>query len=344
MSKTCKTCERIFEKEEDFLVKTSQWRICAAKNLWFNCSCNSTLMIPKGKFPWYRPDNGLSAPAKSLFNSLAGMESIPRIPSAIMELQTKINDPKIEISEISRILKSDPVLASEILGMANRLKNARAEDRVEIHSIDHAISYIGRKDVGQYLLTLVIKGFKIQTKVFNSDAFWADSFDRGRIAEFLAKVVGSRDMNPDEIYLAAALCNIGKIIGALLKPELIDRIEMDVSNPKKQCTWSDAELSYPEVSHVLLGEIAAAIWGLPEYILAASRFHHSDPKASAKLNSRLFIPELVSLANSCLHWVNGEPSRIDFQQFHKILSGFELTENDIEAMMPDIKKCLQRPR
>ncbi len=344
MSKTCKTCERIFEKEEDFLVKTSQWRICAAKNLWFNCSCGSTLMIPKGKFPWYRPDNGISAPAKSLFNSLAGMESIPRIPSAIMELQTKISDSKIEISEISRILKSDPVLASEILGMANRLKNARAEDKVEIHSIDHAISYIGRKDVGQYLLTLVIKGFKIQTKVFNSDAFWAESFDRGRIAEFLAKKIRTPDMKPDEIYLAAALCNVGKIIGALLKPELIDRIEMMVSDPKKQCTWSDAELSFPEVSHVLLGEIASAIWGLPEYIMVASRYHHSDPKPGTKLKSKLYLPELVSLANSCLHWANGEPARIDFGQFQKILSGFEWQESDIEAMMPDIKKCLQRPR
>lgn len=301
-------------------------------------------MIPKGKFPWYRPDSSISEPAKTLFNTLAGMESIPHIPSAIMELQTKISDPKVEISEISKILKSDPVLASEILGMANRLKNARADDKVEIRALDHAISYIGRKDVSQYLLTLVIKGFKIKTKAFNSDAFWTASFDRGRLAEFLAKKIGAPDIKPDEIYLAGALCNIGKIIGALLRPELIDNLEMEVSDPRRQCTWSDAELSYPEVSHVLLGEIAAAIWGLPEYIMVAARFHHSDPKPGAKLRSRVYIAELVSLANSCLHWASGEPFRIDYGQFHEILAGFELTESDIEAMMPDLKKCLQRPR
>ena len=301
-------------------------------------------MIPKGKFPWYRPERGISEPAKSLFNSLTGVEAIPHIPSAILELQSKINDPTIEIAEISKALKSDPILASEILSMANRLKDARLEDGLDIRSLDHAVSYMGRKDVGQCILTVVIKNFKIQTKVFHHETFWAASFDRARIAEYLAQKIGLPEMQPDEIYLAAALCNIGKIIGAILKPELVDRIEMQISDPKQQTTWSAAELSFPEVSHVLLGEIATAIWGLPDYIMLAARFHHSDPKPDVKLRSKVCIPELVSLANSCLHWAYGEPFRIDNEQFIKILSGFEWTTADIEALMPDIKKRIQRPR
>ena len=344
MLKICQTCQRKYEKDSDFLMNTSQWRICSSKNLWFNCSCASTLMIPKGKFPWYRPDQAISEPAKSLFNSLSGLETIPHIPSAVMELQSKINDPKVETSEISKILKSDPVLAGEVLGMANRLKEARMQDEVEIHSLDHAVSYIGRKEVCQYILTLAIKCFPIRTKNFSSDRFWRDSFDRARIAEFLAKKISFPGMNLDEIYLASALCNIGKFVGAILRPEVMDQIELKISNPKEQCTWSEAELSFPEINHVLLGEIASAIWGLPDYIMLASRFHHSNPKAGAQLKSRVYFPELASLANSTLHWISGEPYRIDKLQFKKVLFGFSLTEEDIENMVPEIRQCLKGPR
>lgn len=301
-------------------------------------------MIPKGKFPWYSPDHALSEPAKSLFNSLTGIDTIPHIPAAVMELQAKVNDPAVETSEISKILKSDPVLAGEVLGMANRLKDARMQDGVEIRSLDHAVSYMGRKDVSQYILTLAIKCFTIRTKNFSSDRFWKESFDRARIAEFLAKKMNLPGMNLDELYLAAALCNIGKFVGAILRPEVMDQIELKISNPKEQCTWSEAELSFPAVNHVLLGEIAAAIWGLPDYIMLASRFHHSDPKPGSKLRSRVYFPELSSLANSLLHWISGEPFRIDMAQFNKLLLGFSLTEKDIENMIPEISLCLKGPR
>jgi HD-like signal output (HDOD) protein len=343
MTKTCRTCNRVYDSDASYLSETSQWRICSAKNLWFNCRCGSTLMIPQGKFSWYDPGHRLSTPAKSIFNTLSGFEAIPRIPTTVMELQIKIKDPNVEISEITKLLRTDPILSGEILGLANRLKSARIEDTSKIQSIEHAINYIGRKDVGQYILALSIRSFKINTKVFNAENFWKDSFLRGSVAELLAQKLNVPDIIHDEVFLAATLCNLGKFVGAMIQPEDIDRVSLQLTKPSSENTWSSVELSFPHINHLHLGEIAAAIWGLPDYIMNATRFHHRFPEPNAKLRDRQFMPELVSLANSVTHWILGEPSRIDRHQFQAILKGFSLTEQSVETIIANIVKTLHSP-
>ena len=343
MTKTCRTCNRVYDSDASYLTETSQWRICSAKNLWFNCSCGSTLMIPQGKFDWYDPGHRLSASAKSIFNNLSGLESIPRIPTTVMELKIKIKDPEIDTSEITRLLRSDPILGSEVLGLANRLKSARAQDLTKIQSLEHALNYIGRKDVGQYILALSIQSFKIHTKVFKVDQFWRESFLRGTVAELLSQQLNIPDMVQDEVFLAAALCNLGQFIAAMTHPEIVDKIAVQLEKPSESLTWSSLEKAFPHMNHLHLGEIAAAIWGLPDYIMDAARFHHRVPEPNLKLRKGQSMPELVSLANSVTHWILGEPSRIDKQQFQFILKGFDLTEQALEKVISNIVKTTHSP-
>src|SRR5262249_11770100 len=123
--KVCGSCHRVYKEEKDFLENTGQWRVCSSENLWFNCSCGSRLMLPKGKFPWYSPTMNMGQQAATIFNKLAETKNLPHIPSAVMELQQQLGDPSVEISHLAKVTKKDPLLATEVLRVADNLRRIR---------------------------------------------------------------------------------------------------------------------------------------------------------------------------------------------------------------------------
>lgn len=330
-TKHCKSCGRTYEQENDFINETSQWRKCSGGNLWFNCNCGSTLMIPKGKFDWYKPEARLSPAAKGVFNKIGSIEQLPYISTSIMQLQTLLQDDNTENSTLARTAKREPLLASEIISLSNRLKSSRNPDSLEIKSIEHAISYIGRKELKEYALAIAIKTFKLDTKVFNSTKFWETSFLRGAVAEQLIKDL-SLPIEKDQAYLAGTLCNLGKIFGAILFPESMDKVQAQLNSPSTMTTWKNAEAKFPEINHTILGEIGSALWGLPDYILRASRFHHRSTAKKGSLKGTDCIEEICGLAVILTHWISLEPSRIDPDHLSNLCEGFGVTEKDIELL------------
>ena len=158
--KTCASCGKVYKTEADYLSETSQWRICDMQNLWFNCKCNSTLMIRKGKYDWYSPDKLMSTGAASIFNKVSQIKDLPRVPAAIMNLQTMLKDENSHMHSIVKEVKRDPFLAAEILKMAEGMKNLRNPSQTKIEALEHAISYIGRNTLGDMVLAISIKKFK----------------------------------------------------------------------------------------------------------------------------------------------------------------------------------------
>lgn len=137
--KTCSLCKREYKNEEDFLENTSRWRVCKSGMLWFNCQCDSTLVIPKGKFDWYSPDKVLSSYAGKVFNKLILLKTeIPMMPSAAMEAQSLLLDERSSMKELSLSIRKMPHLAIEIIKIADNMRIGRNK----IESLEHACVYI----------------------------------------------------------------------------------------------------------------------------------------------------------------------------------------------------------
>ncbi len=304
--KKCNTCGREFLTENDFLKGTSRWRLCERGNLWFNCQCNSTNMIVKGKFPWYSPDLFMSARAKSLFNTLPGLRELPHMPTVVMELQQLLLVENVSSSQIAAVSKRDPIIASNILKIANNLK---AELEGKIDSLEHAISYIGFRALSDIIVTASVSSFKFKTTIFNADEFWQECFLTGKIAEFLS-VRYAKHIVPDEAYLAGALCNVGKVVLAICFPDQADTIALDTKDVKLLKGWRQSERQYECHDHCTLGEIAGAFWGLPEYVMSASANHHKVPESPSP-RSHLAMDDIVRFANQLAHWVLLEPCKIE---------------------------------
>ena len=334
--KVCNTCGREFWTEQDFLKSTTRWRMCERGNLWFNCGCNSTNMIIKGKFPWYSPDMFMSGEAKSVFNTLPSLQDLPHLPTSVMELQQLILDDKVSSAKLAQVSKKDPLIATNILKIANNLKAGSTQ---AIESLEHAISYIGLNSLSDIILTASIKAFPFKTENFKSDTFWSESFLTGRIAEQLSRKFAPNLVH-DEVYLAGALCNVGKVVLAICFPTDADKIDRDSKDPKKLTSWRTGEQIHDTQDHCILGEIAASFWGLPEYIMNSAAYHHRPPE-TAGVKTDPDITDVVRLANQLSHWIQLEPNKIEQELLIQSAQLFGLSEGDLDGIAEEFMTLRQ---
>lgn len=328
-AKVCQTCGREFYTEDDFLRDTSRWRICDRGNLWFNCTCQSTNMIVKGNFDWYSPDRFMSRDAGRLFNTLPGLKDLPHLPYSVMELQQLIRDENVNAAKLAKASRQDPIIAANILKIANNLKTGRG---MRIDSLEHAISYIGLNALSDIILTASVSSFPFKTKIFRSEDFWENSLLCGRVAEALARRY-AKGLVPDEVYIAGALCNIGKVAMAICSPNHADRIVRDLADPKNPATWGQAERRNEAHDHSVLGEIAATFWGLPDYVMDGAIGHHRLPAGNADDQEMRLI---VILANQLTHWLQLNPAMIDQKLMETSGSMLGLSTSDLDKLVEEL--------
>ena len=261
--KVCQTCKREYKSEADFFTGTSRWRICSSQHLWFNCSCQSTLMIPAGKYPWYSPTKTLTARAQEVFNRISVLREFPQIPSLIQEVIQLLNDDSIEMSHLSRKLRQDPILAAKVLELANNFKLRRvAYDRKSVTAIEHAVSYIGRSYLADHLINLAFERIKPDARLFDLDQFWYHSRVRGAVAEYIAHRF-NLEQSKDAAYLIGALGLIGHLVAAACFPDITDHMLKNTSQSGAKINWREAAKRNGLPDLCILGEIGAALWGLP---------------------------------------------------------------------------------
>ena len=332
-SKICNSCKREFHTEIDFLSNTSRWRKCSVGNLWFNCNCGSTLILPKGKYDWYSPEKALDGEALSVFNKLSILKDLPHIPAQVLEIQRLVTDKDAHTREIAAAIKQDPFVAAQLLTIAQNIASSRNPGNPPIQSIEHAIVYLGLKSVGELVLTSALRKFKFPDTTFDFDRFWHESHLCGAIAEYLNTNFQIL-LNEDQVYLAASMCNLGKIVTAFSFPSLASKIQNDVTSQASPVSWHVAEKAYNFPDHRILGEIAASLWGFPSFIGEAARRHHTEMTTTPAI--QLF--ELVAAANQLVHWVMLSPSRMEPGLLESFYKKTGKSEKDLEKFIPALSK------
>lgn len=314
LQKTCATCQRTYAAEADFLRETSRWRVCSQRHLWFNCACGSTLVMQKGSFPWYSPAAVLSEPARGVFNALANKDHIPHVPSVVMEVVRLLEAPELDVPKVSHLLRGEPVLSAFLLAAAN---NLRIGDGKAIASIEHAIVYVGKGTLAELVHLSGLSAFASKAARYPQKRFWREAQLAGFATEQVARSFAP-SVERDVAYLAGSLANIGKLLAAILFPAVVDRVVGAQSDPKTVGNWRQHEA--PAIDHTILGEIAAVLWGLPDFVRDACGKHHdlahlfrrTQPETPPTLN------DVTAVGVQLGHWLDLEAFQIETA----ILDGF----------------------
>jgi len=181
-----------------------------------------------------------------------------------------VNDENASFKEVAKLFSADPVLAGQVLQLANSGMYGRQARPVQ--SVLHAMAILGMKNISRIALTAALSnGFPSRT------APWTRSWWRHSIASALiADHVGVAELHLDFGYTASLLHAIGQL--ALFQnapeeyPKLIEKAHAAGAD-LLQC-----ESRHFGADHVELSSLILADWGLPKSLQqAVSESHISNP-------------------------------------------------------------------
>ncbi len=198
------------------------------------------------------------------------IDTMPKFPDNIINLQRLISDPNYEITEIAREISVDPAMTADLLKLVN---SAQFMLPKRVDNIVEAVKLVGAKGVRNLLYSYGTQKV-LSEKYSDMRGLWQHSYKTAFYAYMLAKSFKRKKEILDDVYVGGILHDLGQIVVASLHPDLLERISKVCKTkgiPSKMLENFSIGLNHAEV-----GALIAANWNFPEQLVNAIRYHH-DP-------------------------------------------------------------------
>ncbi len=189
---------------------------------------------------------------------------LPPFSPVAVKLLSVLADERVPFKQIAGLIALDPVLAGEVLRLANSGLYGRW---LRVSSLLEAIARLGTGRLSQVAITAALwRGLPRKTAPFVRE-WWRHSI----AAALLAQLCG-QDLPTDHAYTAALLHGIGQL--ALFEdapedyPNLVERAYAE------RLDLLDCEREVFSVDHAELAGLILESWGLPRKLCEAVARHH----------------------------------------------------------------------
>ncbi len=201
---------------------------------------------------------------------LEKLKDVPAFPKGAIEFLKLVQNPKVSIKGIGVFIEKDPILATKILKLSNSPYYNRG---LEIKTIGQAVSLLGMDTIKNVVISMcIIKMFPLEVggKSFDRILFWHHSTATACIAKYLAKKF--KLVNPEEVYTAALLHDVGKILMNQFFPDEYNKVVSLAT--KEERDYVEIEKEVFGLNHSEFGYEVAKKWVMPLNIQEAIRYHH----------------------------------------------------------------------
>jgi HD-like signal output (HDOD) protein len=193
-----------------------------------------------------------------------GRLELPSLPEVALKIRRALADDDVSVSEIARLLGTDPALAARTLRIANSAMFYRGSR--PITSLNGAVSQLGYKMVRNVALSFaaqqVFIGYNSRQLRDLVSGVWRHSVHAAVIAHMLARVRAK--LNADEAFLAGLLHEVGKLYIFMQAKETVDALATDPGFQSVLAAW-----------HPRLGRAVIEAWELPPELALAVGEHES---------------------------------------------------------------------
>jgi putative nucleotidyltransferase with HDIG domain len=196
---------------------------------------------------------------------------LPPFPQVAIRVLQLANKENVQLHQLSDLISSDPVFASEVLTIANSLLYA---PRYPSSSILQAVAVLGIGNLQGMCLTVGARVYmgKARNLPFMR-AIWRHSMACALIAEQLAS---AGFMDKDSAYTSGVLHDIGRLaLAAVREKEYAALLETHSGSGESILA---AELNQFGMDHCGIGRELIAAWRIPGDLEAVVSQHHDPPK------------------------------------------------------------------
>ena len=260
------------------------------------------------------------------------IDALPRFPENIVTLQKKIADPDAELSEIARMLSTDPALMADLLKVVNSAAYMLPK---RVDNIVEAVKLVGLRGLKnllyQYGAQQVLGSETPETKLL-----WEHSYRTAYYAYNLARSVTKKREILDDVYAGGILHDMGKIIFSSTHPTMINRIEkfcLDKGIPAELFEDLSSGLNHAEIG----GRIAEK-WNFPEALVSAIEFHHHPSDCPSEHRDVVYTVYMANVLSDPKH------QGFDFDQFdQEVMREFNVRNHEqMKTMRTRLESMFER--
>lgn len=256
------------------------------------------------------------------------IEEFPSMPSVVLNLMSKLNDPDITVSEIEELINMDPALVSYVLKIVNSLLYGFRE---EVLSVRRGVTLIGANNLKSLLTSYSIRILcKAITHPEAQQYIWNHSVAVAVLARAVSlKVFGKEQPHA---YVLGLLHDIGKIVLYIHNStSFLESLELGVA---KNMDFVYAEKELFGFSHVEAGYYMTGKLGFSKMMKDVVLFHH-DPEFGAQDDVLTWI---ISLSNELAHYIF-DNKVVDLRRY---LEKVQLSEAAFAEVMESSQEQIQQ--
>ena len=216
-------------------------------------------------------------------------KALPAAPRLYQHISDLINDPASNIEIVADVIEKEPSITTRLLRTAN---SAFFGSRHGVSSVQDAVSLIGMDAV-----TSVVLGCELFASIASSEwqeKLWLHSMQTAALARPIAVEIGA---DVDASFTAALLHDVGKSILADALGYEVWQERLAEGQTRGFLPWVAEENAFGP-SHAAIGGLQFVLWGLPEKIVQAVRWHHQPSRCPASANR---CAAVVHLADALVH-------------------------------------------
>ena len=230
----------------------------------------------------------------SYLNKLKDPSNYPIPNKKALEVYFLACQDDTDYSELTELIKEDPVLTAKILKLLNT-PMYRTANTISSISIE-ALSVFGLPRIKEMALNVAVdfRDFKLQCPAFDYDIFYQDSLACAIATRNITSYVNNTSdkktlFTPDEAYTVGLLSQMGKLAFASVCPQEYNRIlTASTDTGQKLCEEERKEFG---VDHCEIASAMLSEWGFPDSFCKAIRYQYEYPE-----NQSMFEDD--TLANS----------------------------------------------
>ncbi len=214
---------------------------------------------------------------------LAGLSSVPSLPSVYESLRSTLDRDDVTYAEIGDIVEQDPGLTAKLLQVVNSAFFSLPRKLTRPHE---AVSLLGTELMRALVLSAAVfrSGDPVLARRFNIAELWQQSLQSSVLARRIAADLGMSRELQNCAQAAGMLHALGQVVLAFGKPEAyaeaLDRAGRD------NVPLHVAEDAVLGSSSAHMGAYLLGLWGLPPVVVEAVAFHaeplscpHDKPSA-----------------------------------------------------------------
>jgi putative nucleotidyltransferase with HDIG domain len=245
------------------------------------------------------------------------IETLPRFPENIVELQKMISDPNADIQDIARHVSMDPALTADLLRIVN---SAAFMLPKKVDNIVEAVKMVGMRMLKNQLYSYGTQKI-LGNETRETKKLWRHSYKTAFYAYNLVRSLTKKKEILDDVYVGGILHDMGKIIFSSVHPELIEKIEN--FSKEKNIPQELFESMVGGLNHSVVGALVAEKWNFPDALIAAIRYHINPLDAPPEFRDVVFT---VYLANALCEY---ESEVMSFDQLEKrVLQEFRVKSEE----------------